>query len=51
MKLFENAWSVFSSPRTKAAESAAEQQRIDELESKLKLREEAIEYLLGETVS
>ena len=49
-KLFENASSVFSSPRTKAAESAAEQKRIDELEGKLKLREEAIEYLLGETV-
>lgn len=49
-KLFENASAVFASPRTKAAETAAERRRVEELEKTLKLREEAIEYLLGETV-
>jgi len=49
-KLFENAPAVFASPRTKAAETSAERRRVEELEKTLKLREEAIEYLLGETV-
>jgi transposase-like protein len=49
-KLFENASGIFDSPRTKAAETAFENRRVERLERTLKLREEAIEYLLTETV-
>lgn len=49
-KLFENASDLFASPRAKASKESAEARRIEQLEKTLKLREQAIDYLLNETV-
>lgn len=49
-KLFESASDIFSSKQPGARQTAAEQKKIEKLESKLKDRDEAISYLLKENI-
>lgn len=48
-KLFESAASIFNSKSSKQTASAADK-KVEKLEEKLKLREEAITYLLTENI-
>jgi transposase-like protein len=49
-KLFESAAAIFGSKSSGPKQTSAEQKKIEKLESKLKDRDEAINYLLLENI-